>query len=588
MRNVVDTTHRRRWTATIVLVVVAQILLLSLIAILVDAFAVTNNKHHNHHLPLHRHCHNNAFFRGQKHYFHATSSTSTSTLLQPRSSSSSSLVVGMLIRPSSLSSSQPYALTSIVDTCTRSSTSTSTSTTSTTSSRPSQCPKLSRRQPIPHRRLGRGLFSTALDDQEQPNDETLKKKKKESVIEKIERKYFSDQMESRFLRIILYPLKILIWKPLRMIMKFFINHSDKEEDKTMVVDVDVRDSSSSSSKSKSNTVNISAPQLKMIPLEREIEDNSNNSIATVNSDTATNDDTTTTTSSISTDDISSSTSAPKVIISEEADDTSIAVVTSDNATNNDMATTISSIDISSSSSSSAPKLIISEETDDTSIAVVTSDNSMNDDTTTPSSSTSDVVGAEVDIGVVVPTCPKGDRWAVSAPDVDLSGRWELIITPEFKKKYDTYLKRLGQPMLVRSVALSQPVLSQTNEKLTQTELGRSLLINGKNIRGTWDRTLIASGTSLLEDDYSPLQVPIMTVDSEQVEAESWWEDQGKVHMSYLRGVTMYGGGSFVSRRYFEEQMNNNDDEVYVCESAFEFNDIKKEPNKLAWRFCRQK
>lgn len=189
----------------------------------------------------------------------------------------------------------------------------------------------------------------------------------------------------------------------------------------------------------------------------------------------------------------------------------------------------------------------------------------------------------------VAAAPKGDRWAISAPGVDLSGKWELIVTNEFKKKYDKYLERLGQPRIVRSVALSAPVIGQTMEELFQTEDGESLRIRGKNVRGTWDRTLVASGTTLSEDDYTPLKSSIPTVDQELVEAEAWWEEEGKVHVSYMRGVTMYGGGSFVSRRYLEE--NDGDDEesvVYACDSAFEFNDPKKEPNQLTWRFRRMK
>jgi hypothetical protein len=215
-------------------------------------------------------------------------------------------------------------------------------------------------------------------------------------------------------------------------------------------------------------------------------------------------------------------------------------------------------------------------------------------TTSNSDDVGDDVGADVgaDVGVgadAVITCPIGDRWAISAPDTDLSGKWELIITKEFKKEYDIYLGCLGQPKLVRSVALSPPVIGKTFEELIQTDSGRSLFIHGVNIRGTWDRTLVASGTSLKENTFVPLQVAITTVDSEPVEAESWWEDQGRVHMSYLRGVTMYGGGSFVSRRYYEEkEMNKDDDEVYACESSFVFNDTKKEPNSLTWRFRRQK
>ena len=183
------------------------------------------------------------------------------------------------------------------------------------------------------------------------------------------------------------------------------------------------------------------------------------------------------------------------------------------------------------------------------------------------------------------THPIGNRWATAAAEVDLSGMWELIITKEFKADYDVYLERLGQSRIVRSVALSPPVLKQTHDEVFQTNSGRSLAIRGKNIRGTWYRTLIASGTSLKNHEFTPLRHPLLTIDAEQVEAESWWEKNGTIHVSYLRGITLYGGGTFLSRRYMEEQ---NTEDVYVCESAFEFNDPNKVPNKLTWRFRRTK
>ncbi|VEU34773.1 unnamed protein product [Pseudo-nitzschia multistriata] len=194
-----------------------------------------------------------------------------------------------------------------------------------------------------------------------------------------------------------------------------------------------------------------------------------------------------------------------------------------------------------------------------------------------------IIKAASESVTAVVTQPKGDRWAVASPDVDLSGKWELIVTNEFKEHYDRYLERLGQPKIVRSVALSGPVIGQTMEELIQIDCGRSLLIRGKNIRGTWDRTLVASGTTKYEDEYTPLIETIRTVDGEQVKSEAWWESEGTVHISWMRGVTMYGGGSFFSRRYFEEMEGET---VYVCDSSFVFNDPDKEDNSLTWRFRR--
>ena len=178
--------------------------------------------------------------------------------------------------------------------------------------------------------------------------------------------------------------------------------------------------------------------------------------------------------------------------------------------------------------------------------------------------------------------PKGDRWAVAASGVDLTGDWSLIVTDEFKREYDRYLEGLNQPFIVRSVAVG--LLSMTTDECIQTDSGRSLLIRGRNVRGIWDRTLIASGTEVGVDDYTPLSVPIMSAESEQVQAESWWEDKGSVHVSWLRGVQLYGGGDFESRRYLED-----DGQVYVCESIFHRQGADKDDDsvKVTWRFRRQ-
>jgi hypothetical protein len=174
--------------------------------------------------------------------------------------------------------------------------------------------------------------------------------------------------------------------------------------------------------------------------------------------------------------------------------------------------------------------------------------------------------------------PVGDRWAVAAPGVDLTGHWQLLATDEFKKEYDHYLTELSQPFFVRSAALS--VIGFTTEETRQLDAGKGLLIRGKNIRGTWDRTLVASGSEVGIDEFTPLHVPIMTADSELVEAETWWENEGTLHVSWLRGVAKYGGGSFESRRYLEDDGN-----VYVCKTTFHRK--SKTPVTITWRFTRE-
>jgi hypothetical protein len=176
--------------------------------------------------------------------------------------------------------------------------------------------------------------------------------------------------------------------------------------------------------------------------------------------------------------------------------------------------------------------------------------------------------------------PTGDRWAVSALHVDLSGNWQLIATEDFKRDYDKYLMLLGQPFIVRSVALS--IVGLTTEETRQTDGGKTLFIRGTNARGVWERTLRASGSDRKGEPYTPERTNILTVDKENVEAEAWWEDNGTVHRSWLRGVTKYGGGDFESKRYLEQ-----DGKVFVCETTFHPVDESREKAKVTWRFLRQ-
>ena len=179
--------------------------------------------------------------------------------------------------------------------------------------------------------------------------------------------------------------------------------------------------------------------------------------------------------------------------------------------------------------------------------------------------------------------PRGNRWAVSSPDTDLSGKWKIVVTDEFKKEYDLYLKKLGQPSLVRSVAVS--IVEMTTEEVIQSDRGRSLCIKGKNLRGVWDRTIISSGSDYGKDHGEGdehTRVSLVTADKEKVEAEAWWEDHGTCHRSRLRGVKKYGGGDFESRRYLTD-----DGKKLVCESEFH-PDIGDEEDKaiIHWTFER--
>jgi len=167
---------------------------------------------------------------------------------------------------------------------------------------------------------------------------------------------------------------------------------------------------------------------------------------------------------------------------------------------------------------------------------------------------------------------KGTRSAASS--VDLSGDWAMIDSEEFKQEYDEYLRRLGQPIIVRGIALG--IIGLTTESTEQRDQGRELFIRGTNARGVWERTLCSSTAE------EPLEIDVVTADAEIVKAEAWWEDDGKVHVSWMRGVSKYGGGDFASRRFLEQG-----GKVLVCETVFHPNDVTREKAKVTWKFLRK-
>ena len=173
--------------------------------------------------------------------------------------------------------------------------------------------------------------------------------------------------------------------------------------------------------------------------------------------------------------------------------------------------------------------------------------------------------------------PSGSRWATAK--VDLTGQWKIVVTDAFKQEYDQYLLQLGQPGWVRSIALG--IISFTTEETVQSEEGRKLLIRATNARGVWERLMVASGTDADHPDYEPITVPVVTADGEKVQAEAWWEENGTVHRSWMRGVEKFGGGDFESRRYLED-----DGQVLVCESTFHHQDTTIDDTCVTWRFQR--
>ena len=174
-----------------------------------------------------------------------------------------------------------------------------------------------------------------------------------------------------------------------------------------------------------------------------------------------------------------------------------------------------------------------------------------------------------------------ERWAQSDPIVDLSGSWTLIADDTFKKEYDLYLSDLGFNRIIRSVACS--LISRTKEITKQSDNGRELYIKSINPKGAWERTLTASGfpdfgTKSNQTDYEHTKAKIKTAESEEVDAEAWWECQGTQHRSWLLGGKK---GDYESLRYLEDCGN-----VLVCESIFHPRDVTKKKARVRWRFQR--
>lgn len=174
-----------------------------------------------------------------------------------------------------------------------------------------------------------------------------------------------------------------------------------------------------------------------------------------------------------------------------------------------------------------------------------------------------------------------ERWAQSAPNVDLSGSWTLICDDAFKKEYDTYLTDLGFNRITRGVACS--LIGRTTEITKQSNNGRELYLKGTNPKGAWERTLTASGfpdfeTKSSQTDYSHMRKSIKTAEAEDVEAEAWWECRGTKHRSMLCGGKK---GNYESLRYLEDG-----GDVLVCESIFHPKDSSKKKAVVKWRFQR--
>lgn len=161
--------------------------------------------------------------------------------------------------------------------------------------------------------------------------------------------------------------------------------------------------------------------------------------------------------------------------------------------------------------------------------------------------------------------PEGLRWAIAHPHVDFSGTWRPIITDEFHRDYQLFLRRCGVPVLFRKFAIS--FVSITREEIQQEDQGRKLHLHGKTPAGSWQRTLISSGAEPETSEFEPYHTSFLDPDNERVYVEAWWEQNGTVHKSWLRGKPKLEGGSFETTRYMETCEETGED-ILVCESRF--------------------
>ncbi|KAG7362893.1 hypothetical protein IV203_026253 [Nitzschia inconspicua] len=185
--------------------------------------------------------------------------------------------------------------------------------------------------------------------------------------------------------------------------------------------------------------------------------------------------------------------------------------------------------------------------------------------------------------------PKGPRWAISHPNIDLSGTWKAIITKDFLKKYDEYLVNCGASYIFRQVCLK--FCSMTRETITQLDHGRILELDGQTPAGSWKRSLISSGAEAGSCDYNVEYTHFLDPDKEMVQVEAWWEDQGSVHKSILRNKPTVAGGEFETLRYLRKDASGTSAaKTFVTESTFRPKSSstvsKFKPAHIQWEYTR--
>lgn len=125
-------------------------------------------------------------------------------------------------------------------------------------------------------------------------------------------------------------------------------------------------------------------------------------------------------------------------------------------------------------------------------------------------------------------------------------------------------------VVVNGIAYQKEVIRQLHD-------GNHLEIVATNPAGNWNRTLIAS------DELNPFNVTITDPDGDQVQLESWWEDGGTRHKSFLRGKPNVNGGMFETIRFLES------DDILICDSSFHPSPSttpKFKHGRVIWKFQR--
>ena len=196
-----------------------------------------------------------------------------------------------------------------------------------------------------------------------------------------------------------------------------------------------------------------------------------------------------------------------------------------------------------------------------------------------------------------PPPPPSDRSAYAASHIDLSGSWKPVVTPQFQRDYDDFLKNCSQPYLLRQVMIRG--IQYQVEHVQQLQRGRELDIVSTNPAGRWHRTLVASDDTGID---SPFNVTIVDPDGDPIQVEAWWEQHGTRHRSWLRGKPNLYGGFIETIRYLQQQEQNDDvvdaanknsppPTFMICESTFHphpqappFKNFQ--PGRVVWKYQR--